>query len=246
MKQKSTNLQSPNSKKTPNHKIQIRNRHSRRRVSPWSFALGFFLGFCAWGLGVSDDPKPLYQNDFSAAKLGELPDNEFLVLDGAFEIKQDGDNKFVELPGAPLDTFSVLFGPSQKSGIRVAANVFGAKQGRRFPTFAVGVNGAGGYRLQVAPAKKQIELYKGDELKGHAPFEWQSEKWTQLRLQVHKTGDHWKVEGKAWLQGDAEPSAWSVSLDEKEEPSAGRASFWGSPISEKPIRFDDLSVAPIQ
>jgi hypothetical protein len=31
-----------------------------------------------------------------------------------------------------------------------------------------------------------------------------------------------------------------ISFEEKNEPSAGRASIWGSPISTTPIQFDDL------
>src|SRR5262245_56090812 len=52
----------------------------------------------------------IYQNNFEKAEVGKLPD-EFLVLDGAFAIKEEAGNKFLELPGAPLDTFGMLFGP---------------------------------------------------------------------------------------------------------------------------------------
>ena len=52
----------------------------------------------------------------------------------------------------------------------------------------------------------------------------------------------WKVEGKVWMDGSAEPAAWRVSFDEKEQPVAGKASIWGSPYATTPIRFDDLVV----
>src|SRR5260221_2063131 len=101
------------------------------------------LGCCLAASLFAADPKPIYENNFQQAKPGALPDNEFLILDGAFEIKQEGDTKFIELPGAPLDTFGVLFGPTQKDGACVSARMLGTKQGRRFPTFAIGLNGAG-------------------------------------------------------------------------------------------------------
>jgi hypothetical protein len=64
-----------------------------------------------------------------------------------------------------------------------------------------------------------------------------------FRLQVRQMGgDAWKVEGKAWVQTDAEPKEWMVSMDEKVSPHNGRPSIWGSPYSGTPIRFDDLSV----
>ncbi len=186
--------------------------------------------------------KPLYQNDFEQAALDKAPD-DFLVLDGQFAVKEEGGNKFLELPGAPLDTFGVLFGPTEKEGTAVFARIYGTGKGRRYPSFAVGLNGQGtaAYRLQVSPAKKALELFKGDEVKATVPYEWQSGAWTRLRLQVRKVKDgQWRVEGKAWA--DKEPSAWLVSFDEKEQPVAGKASIWGSPYATTPIRFDDLKV----
>jgi hypothetical protein len=187
--------------------------------------------------------KPLYENDFEKAIVDKVPD-DFLVLDGQFAVKEEGGNKFLELPGAPLDTFGLLFGPTEKEGTAVSARIFGSGKGRRYPTFAVGLNGQGtsAYRLQVSPAKKALELFKGDEVKATVPYEWQSGAWTRLRLQVRKVKDgQWTVEGKAWTE--KEPSPTLVSFDEKEQPVAGKASIWGSPYATTPIRFDDLAVA---
>jgi len=206
--------------------------------------LGLVVGLAS-GL-LAQGAKPLYENDFEKTELNKVPD-DFLVLDGQFAVKEAGGNKFLELPGAPLDTFGVLFGPTEKEGNAVSARMSGTGKGRRYPTFAVGLNGQGtsAYKLQVAPAKKALELFKGDEVKSSVPYEWQSGAWTRLRLQVRKVKDGgWKVEGKAWKDGDKEPSAWMVSFDEKEQPVAGRASIWGSPYATTPIRFDDLLVYP--
>jgi len=199
--------------------------------------------FAGLALGTfAQQAKPLYENDFEQAALDKVPD-DFLVLDGQFAVKEEAGNKFLELPGAPLDTFGALFGPTEKEGTAVSARIFGTGKGRRYPTFAVGLNGQGtsAYRLQVSPAKKALELFKGDELKTTVPYDWQSGAWTRMRLQVRKVKDgQWKVEGKAWA--DKEPSAWLVTFDEKEQPIAGRASIWGSPYATTPIRFDELKV----
>ena len=71
--------------------------------------------------------------------------------------------------------------------------------------FAVGLNGQGGYRLQVSPGKGTLEIYKGDESVANVPYEWKSGEWTMLRLQITKSGAIWKVAGKAWTQGATEP-----------------------------------------
>lgn len=205
----------------------------------------FFAAGCLAAISTpkAADTKPLYENNFEKAEMGKAPD-DFLVLDGGFAVKEEGGNKFLELPGAPLDTFGALFGPTEKAGIAVSARIKGTGKGRRYPTFGVGLNGQGGYRLQVSPAKKALELYKGDEVLASVPYEWKSGEWTLLWLQTSKTGDGWKVEGKAWTQGETEPADWTVSHVEKAEPAAGRASIWGSPFSTLPIQYDDLLVTP--
>jgi hypothetical protein len=188
------------------------------------------------------DLKALYENKFEQAEIDKVPD-DLLVLDGAFAVKDEGGAKFLELPGAPLDTYGVLFGPTEASGLAVQARIHGTLKGRRFPTFGVGLNGVGGYRLQVSPGKKLLELYKGDEVLASAPFTWESGSWTVLRLQSHKGVDGGlMIQGKAWKQGVAEPTEWAISHPDKTEAPAGRASLWGSPYSGTPIRFDDLQV----
>ncbi|HXT42124.1 MAG TPA: hypothetical protein VN887_19100 [Candidatus Angelobacter sp.] len=205
----------------------------------------FFAMGCAVAVNLTaQGTRILYQNDFQKADTGKVPD-DFLVLDGRFAVKEEEGNKFLELPGAPLDTFGVLFGPTEKEGITVSARAFGTNKGRRYPTFAVGLNGQGSaaYRLQVSPAKKAVELYRGDEVKASLPFEWRSGTWTTLRLRVRKVTDgDWSVEGKVWVDGGKEPGAWMVTFDEKEQPVAGKASIWASPYATTPVRFDDLLV----
>lgn len=193
---------------------------------------------------LAQSTKPLYETNFEKAELNKVPD-DFLVLDGQFAVKEEGGNKVLELPGAPLDTYGVLFGPTEKDGLAVSTRIFGTSKGRRFPAFASSLNGVGGYRLQISAAKKLVELYKGETVKATAPYEWISGKWTNLKLQVRKIKDgQWKVEGKAWQEGN-EPAAWTISFDEKEEPIAGRAAVWGNPFSGTPIRFDDLKVTSV-
>lgn len=196
------------------------------------------------GSAPAQSAKPLYENNFEKSEVDKVPDG-FLVLDGGFAVKQADGNKFLELPGAPLDTFGVLFGPTEKDGICVRARINGTGVKRRSPTLAVGLNGVGGYKLQVSPAKKLIELYKGEDVKATVPFEWQSGAWTLFRLQVRKVKDgEWKIEGKAWAQTAKEPAGWLISYAETEAPNAGRASIWGNPYSSTPIQFDDLIIVP--
>ena len=168
-----------------------------------------------------------------------------MVLGGEFAVKREGTNQFLELPGAPLDTFAVQFGPAEKTDVAVVARVFGTSKGRRAPTFGVGLGGVSGWKLQVSPAKKTAELLKDQELKATVNHDWKSGTWTQVRLEIRKVKDGaWKIEGKAWTVGESEPKAALISYDETEEPIPGKASILGSPFAGTPIWFDDLKVEP--
>jgi len=198
-------------------------------------------------VGWAAEPStPTFSQDFTQVAVGKIPDS-FLVLDGLFEVKELNENRFLELPGAPLDSFGVMFGSGAREDWGARARFFGTGQGRRYPVFGVSVNGVAGYRIQVSPAKRAIELLKGDEVKATFAFVWETGTWTQVRIQVRKVSDGaWKVEGKAWKDGTREPVDWMATWNETETPIAGRAAVWGKPFSGTPIGFDDLKILPLE
>ena len=192
---------------------------------------------------VAAAADPIYSADFEKQQAGAVP-QELMVLSGTFAVKEESGNKFLELPGAPLDSFGLLFGPtpSELASLRASGRFFGTKQGRKNPTFGLSLSGVAGYRLQMSPNKKALELYKGDEARATAPYEWTSGAWTKLRIQIRKTSSGWRVEGRAWAADATEPNQWLVAFEDTEEPPLGRAGIWGSPFSGTPLRFDDLVV----
>jgi hypothetical protein len=205
-----------------------------------AFLLILLCGLCVCADTAS--APPAYVNDFENAATGKAPE-DLMILNGTFTVTQEAGNKFLELAPDPVDGDGLLFGPADVTAGEVAARIWAAASGRRFPEFGIGSNDAGGYKLIVVPALGVIELHQGDDTKASAPFIWKSETWTKLRLRVSKgEGGKWKVQGKAWPEGTQEPGDWAVSFDDPQAPPAGRASAWGTPYSGKPIRFDDLSV----
>lgn len=182
----------------------------------------------------------VYEQNFEAAEAGPVS-KEFLPLAGEFAVVLEEGTRFLELPGAPLDTFGALFGPSNGESGSLQGRFYGTKTGRKYPTFGLSLRGAGGYRLQVSPGKGQLEIYKGDDPLVGVPFAWQSGTWTWLKLTVRKAGEAgWVVEGRAWLHGENAPAEPQVRHEVSGEIAAGRAALWGSPYSGTPIRFDDL------
>ena len=186
--------------------------------------------------------EPLYQTNFEKTKIGEVPD-DFLVLEGDFAVKQSNGNKYLELPGAPLDAFGFMFGPSARHGNEISARMFGTKKGRRYPVFGIALNGVNGYRLQVAPAKRAIELLKGSVVVAKVPFRWGGGEWVRLALRVEQTGAaEWTVSGRVWADDKKAPTKPTITHKEAKEPRNGKPSIWGSPYSGTPIRYDDIVV----
>ena len=202
-------------------------------------ASALLIGLAALTLYAAE---PLYQTNFEKTKTGEVPE-DFLVLDGDFAVKQEEGNKYLELPGAPLDAFGFMFGPSARHGNEISARMFGTKKGRRYPVFGIALNGVNGYRLQVAPAKRAIELLKGSAVMAKVPFRWGGGEWLRLALRVEQTGAaEWTVSGRVWADGKKAPAKPTITHKEAKEPRNGKPSIWGSPYSGTPIRYDDIVV----
>ena len=193
------------------------------------------LSFC----GLRAEETVLFEQNFNSLAAGPLP-KEFLALAGEFSVVVEGAEHFVELPGTPLDTFGLLFGPSNGDPCTLEGRFFGTKQGRKFPTFGLSLRGAGGYRLQVSPGKGQLEIYKGDEPLVGVQYAWQSGAWTHLKFVLRKQGAGWVAEGFAWNAGAQPPAQAQVRWEIAADVAPGRAAIWGSPYSGTPIRFDDL------
>src|SRR5207248_667978 len=144
---------------------------------------------------------------------------------------------FLELPGAPLDTFSVQFGPAESIALSVSASIRSTAKGRRLPTLGIGLYGVAGFKLQFSGGKKSLELYKDQSVLATVPFDWKSGEWTRFRLEAGPTTNGvWKAEGKAWAQGGVEPSGWMIFAETKGDDLSGRPSLFGSPFSGSPIQ----------
>ena len=89
----------------------------------------------AAGGAAPAQPTALYENNFEKAEAGKLPD-EFMALAGDFVVKSDGTNQFLELPGSPLDSFAVQFGPTESADVAVAREFLARRRGGVRPPLA--------------------------------------------------------------------------------------------------------------
>ncbi len=192
------------------------------------------------------DAEPVYANDLENEDIGFEP-LDFLILEGDFKVKQGNDNRVLELPGSPIGRFGLLLGPTQQDGLEIRARVRSESKKRLAPSFGVGLNGVGGYKLLCSPNCGEIELKKNGAVVARQPLKWKSGAWTEFRLRIVKVKDgEWKIQGRLWESGSAEPKSWQVEFIEKEEPPTGRPAIWGTPFSDQPIQYDDLKVFAVK
>ena len=193
-------------------------------------------------LGDAPDAAPLFAQNFDQAPEGKVPEG-IMMFNGTAAVKKVDGNGVLEMAPDPLDSHGILFGPQDKSDYTVSARVQAAATGKRYPEFGAGAYGPGQYRLWIMPAVGEVQLIKGEEIKGTAKYAWTSGSWTRLKLRVQKTPDgKVKVEGKAWPDGQPEPAAWTLSFDDAEPPQTGRACLLSTPYSGQSTRFDDIVV----
>jgi hypothetical protein len=187
----------------------------------------------------------VFEENFDATAGADLPE-AILVLDGQFRVVKEGGNGLLELPGSPLESYGLLFGPAAVSGREVQARIQGTRSGRKFPTFAAGLNGVNGYKIRVSPAKNAVELVQGNDLevRATASYKWTSGEWARLRLQIVPAGTGVTVRAKVWQEA-TEPEAWTLTYDSPTAPPPGMAGVWGMPFSGTAIRFDDLKVLSV-
>ena len=204
--------------------------------------LFLLLGFAICAPMAGTAHAEAYRADFEDIEVGEVP-NDFLVLDGEFGVTEVEGSRVLELQPFPLSTFTLLLGPAETENVSIQARFKADRQKKRTPVFGVGLSGIGGYRLQVNPAQDRIELLREEVVEVTASHSWKPDTWTTLLLRVIKDGEErWRIEGKAWPEGEEEPSDWMVSYHETEEPLSGRPSLWGIPYSGKTILFDEIAI----
>lgn len=197
-------------------------------------------GFSSLAEDKAEPKAVVYDQDFDKVKIGEAPD-ELFVIDGDFTVVEEGKNRFLEMAADPIQENGFLFGKSSKGAARVEVSIRGEKKRRSYPRFGIGLHGISGFRLRIVPGNDEIELLKDEEVVVKKAFEWKSDAWCHLVLDISDAEGKWAVNAWVW-QGkvDDRPEAPVLTHSTDDAPGQGKASAWGSPYSGKVIHFDQL------
>jgi hypothetical protein len=226
------------------------------RLSLFAFPCLLFLG-CFFKAAPSDFPSTKnpaeeqaeekweveFEENFSSLEVGSEPENLF-ILDGAYAVSQEENDKRLTLPGSPVGDFGLLFGPRvREKSLGLTFSFFATKKGRRLPALAAGLGGVRSYRFRLNAATRQILLFRQDVEIGKVAYQWESGAWSRVRFQaLPGDGEKTRIRLKLWKRGEEEPKEW---LFDEIDPSAfagGKCALWGYPYAGTPIHFDDLKI----
>ncbi len=196
-------------------------------------AILLLIAPCAFGGDLQ--PQAFDIDKFSVGN----PPPEIFVIDGSIEIKAGKDGKVIEISGDKREADAgAVIGPSAHGAAMIEARILASKAGRSYPRFGIGVHGQTGFRLYVVPARKELQLVKGEMVIKSAPFDWKSGSAVMLRLAISPAGaGRWAVTGKAWTVDDPEPTESQIAHETTTAPTPGQCSIWGTPYSGTPIDF---------
>ncbi len=171
------------------------------------------------------------------------PPKEVFVVDGTVKVATHDGNKAIVIDPVPITDASAQLGVSASGTASIEARILATKRGRSTPRFGISVHGMSGYRLLVNPAKKTLELSKGDQAVTAVPFTWASGQWLKVKLEVGKEpSGTWSIHGKAWPSDAAEPATPLIKHKDNGLKGQGKCAIWATPFSGEPVFFDDIQV----
>ena len=184
-----------------------------------------------------------FEENFSSLEVGSEPENLF-ILDGAYAVSQEENDKRLTLPGSPVGDFGLLFGPRvRQKDLSLTFSFLATKQGRRYPALAAGLGGVRSYRFRFNAATKEILLFRQEDEIGKVAFQWESGVWWRVRFQAIPSGEQeTRIRLKFWKRGEEEPAEWLVDMVDQNAFAGGKCALWGYPYAGTPVHFDDLKI----
>ena len=183
-----------------------------------------------------------FEEKFSDFEVGTEPENLF-ILDGAYAVTQEENDKRLTLPGSPVGDFGLLFGPRvREKSLSLSFSFLATKKGRRLPALAAGLGGVRSYRFRLNAATKEILLF-GTTLKlGRLPINGKAVPGTAFVFRRFRAGENTRIRLKLWKRGEKEPDEWLLDQIDPSAFAGGKCALWAYPYSGTPIHFDDLKI----
>jgi outer membrane protein assembly factor BamB len=200
-------------------------------------------------------PALPYRVDFEDMAEGSVPAGWLTSTVRMQVTAMDGNNvlrKLANNPAPPFARARAYILPVIDTGYTIAADMMGQSKRTRFAPEMGLMNSR--YRLILVGTGRTrvLRLVTWDalpRLQKDLPWDWKTETWYSTKLRVEVVGDKALVRGKVWPQGQPEPEAWTVEMEDPYPNLAGAPGLYAysvaitatSPGTE--VYFDNVEVS---
>ncbi|TWT45943.1 Serine/threonine-protein kinase AfsK [Phycisphaerae bacterium RAS1] len=199
-------------------------------------------------------PKPPFKVDFEPLAADSIPPAWLGVAGKTKVVERDGGKvlqKLAEKPSPPFMRIRTYMTPPIAGGYTIQADMLGMPKkpnwkpdmglvNARYELFLMGTEPS--LRLTTWPAIPRLQK--------DVPFDWKTDTWYTVKLQVQREGDKGIVRGKVWPRGESEPKEWTVELIDPFPIPEGSPALYGysngttAKSKGTEIFYDNIEVRP--
>jgi outer membrane protein assembly factor BamB len=181
------------------------------------------------------------REDFESSEVGSNPDYMMGYI-ARWMVEDHNGNKVMSKGPSPIKIHRHIgfIGKSELSDYTIAADVMGTKDGRQVPDFGL-INS--GYTLEILGGHQMLKVFSwGSALRmaQEVPFTWEPDVWYRMIFRVETRDGKGLVRGKVWPLGEAEPDAWTITVEDPLPIEHGAPGLSG--FSPAPIYYDNVEV----
>jgi len=109
---------------------------------------------------------------------------------------------------------ALYIGPADMSGYTIQADAIATEKGRRRADLGL-INSGYTLDLQGNAQRIQIQSWAAElRIDERVPFEWQTNTWYTLKLQVSFNDNKALIKGKIWKMAENEPTDWTITVED--------------------------------
>lgn len=186
-----------------------------------------------------------WSEDFESSEIGKYP-SYFVGASNKFSVQMKDSNKVLIKPpaAAGLNRSDIFLGPPSMKNYTIQADVMGTRNRRQMPDMGLIANR---YTLDLMGAlqRLQIRVWGAELLNSKTiDFKFDPEVWYTMKLRVDTAGGKSIVQGKVWPRAEAEPEAWTITMEDNLPNPEGSPGLYGySPVE---IYYDNIRITKSQ
>lgn len=200
-------------------------------------------------------PQIPYNLDLSKVPVGATPGGWINCQGKYVVVEKDGRHllkKLAENPAPPVARANAFITMPNAKNYTMKTDLMGTEVAGNLPDHGI-VNSR--YTLELSGSKQQLRIHSWDaqgRIDKVIEFPWRPNQWYTLKLMVEERNGNAVIRGKAWPKGQAEPSAWTIEVEDPRPNREGAAAIYAYATGILPNRpgaesyFDNISILPNQ